>query len=61
MTTMSEADAAYKADYEEMILNTVLEVTKRQDLRSVNARSISGRLQCSHGLFLHVMTNTGGN
>lgn len=31
----------------EMILNTVLEITREAGFESVNARSISGRLQCS--------------
>ena len=31
----------------EMILNTVLDITREAGFESVNARSISGRLQCS--------------
>ena len=31
----------------EMILNTVLEITKETGFETVNARSIAGRLQCS--------------
>ena len=31
----------------EMILNTVLDITREAGVESVNARSISGRLQCS--------------
>ena len=39
----------------EMILNTVLDITREAGFESVNARSISGRLQCSTRPILHVM------